>query len=61
MARRVKYCWIVETQTSRGWKPCYQSEVNYSKEWADKNRQELQKRYGGSKYRVVKYISAEAK
>lgn len=58
MGKRGKYCWIVELSTPRGWEPCYESEVNSSKAWADENRKALQKRYSASKYRVAKYNAA---
>ena len=58
MSRRVKYLWTVELSTPRGWEPCYEAEVNCSKEWADENRKKLQAKYPSGKYRVAKYVQA---
>lgn len=62
MARRVKKCWIVELKTPRGWEPCWESEVNSAKEWADNNRKGLQAKYGDNcEYRIAQYQAVDAK
>jgi hypothetical protein len=52
----VPTCWIVEVQLPNGrWGPCYEAEVNSSKEWAEEDKKRLQRKYSGSKYRVAQY------
>jgi hypothetical protein len=53
---RPKKCWIVEVHVpTRGWEPCYRSEVNATRAWATENRDKLAKLFKGEKYRVRQY------
>jgi hypothetical protein len=50
-----KKIWIVEVKTPRGWDPCYASQVNGLREFAEEDRKRLAELYKASEYRVAKY------
>ena len=54
--RRPEPCWIIEQfLVGIGWVPCYESDVNPSRAWADETAKKLSRKYSAVKFRVKKY------
>ena len=57
--RSPELCWIIEQfLPGVGWVPCYESDVNPSRTWADETAKKLSRKYGRVKFRVKKYARA---
>lgn len=55
--KRQTYCWIVEVLCNATWKPFYEGNPNSTRDWALWEMKKWMEKYGGSKFRIAKYVA----